>query len=153
MVSQFAKDKGGWIRLVEVFVSIMLLVGVMLIISTNNSSGKSGLQEEITNKEVAMLRDIELNNTMRTEILNIAQASLPLEWEDIQLQIPEVSNRINSLTPKNLECVAKICILSDVCTVDWNAPGDVYVKAVVISADLNNYSPRQLKLFCSMKSD
>ena len=153
MVNKFAKNRRGWIRLVEVFVSIMLLVGIMLVISTNNSSGKSGLQEEITSKEVAILRDIELNNTLRTDVLNVAQASLPLEWEDFQSQIPDVSNRITFLAPKNLECAAKICILSDACTINWNAPGDVYVKSVVIAADLDNYSPRQLKLFCSMKSD
>lgn len=147
------KNKKGWIRLVEVFVSIVLLAGVLLIVATSNSSNKSTLDEEMTQKEIAILRDIQLNNQMRSQILGVPQANLPLEGDGFASQLPEVSGRINSLTPPNLECRAKLCTLNDACIINWVPEGDIYAKSVMISADLDTYLPRQLKLFCSPKGD
>ncbi|MGY4884824.1 MAG: hypothetical protein ACP5NZ_04575 [Nanobdellota archaeon] len=146
-------NKKGWIRIVEVFVSIVLLTGVLLIITTGNSSEKSSLQDEITLKEGAILRDIELNNDLRSQILEIPQNNLPLEWEALNSQLPDVTSRINALVPANLECRAKLCELRDNCIIGWTPDGDLYAKAGVISADLDTYSPRQLKLFCTPKGD
>jgi len=123
----------------------------LLIITTGNSSEKSNLQDEITLKEGAILRDIELNNDLRSQILEIPQNNLPLEWEALNSQLPDVTSRINELVPANFECRAKLCELRDNCIISWTPDGDLYAKAVVISADLDTYSPRQLKLFCTSK--
>jgi hypothetical protein len=147
------KNKRGWIRLVEVFISIVLLAGVLLIVATNNSSSKSTIEDEITQKQIAILRDVEINNQMRSQILDIPQGSLPIEGEVFTSQLPEVSSRINALTPANLECRAKLCTLNDACIINWVPEGDIYAKSVMISADLDTYLPRQLKLFCSPKTD
>ena len=152
-IENITKNKRGWIRIVEVFVSIVLLTSVLLVVSTKNSSKDIELQEQISNKEVAILQDIELNNQMRSEILGVAQENLPLEWEEFGSSLQDITARINTLVPKDLECQAKLCLLSDICMTNWSPKGDVYAKSVVISADLNNYSPRQLKLFCTLKSD
>ena len=146
------KCKKGWIRLVEVFVAIVLLASVLLLVSTKNSSYDTSLQDQIYKKEAAMLRDIELNNTLRTQILSIPQGSLPLEWEGLTSQLDEVSSRITLLAPANLECRAKLCTLNDACIMNWATEGDLYARSAVIAADLNTYSPRQLKLFCTPKS-
>ncbi len=147
------KNKKGWIRLVEVFVSIVLLAGVLLIVATNNSSNKSTLEEEVTQKEIAILRDIQLNNQMRTQILDVPQGNLPIEGEAFSSQLPDVNNRINSLTPANLECRTKLCTLNDACIINWNPEGNLYAKSSMISADLDTYLPRQLKIFCTPKTD
>ena len=148
----YKKYKKGWIRLVEVFISIILLGGVLLIVTTRNSAYSTEVQDEISEREVAILRDIELNNTLRTEILSIPQQSLPLEWGSFVSQLEEVADRIGVLTPANLECRAKMCLVLDNCIMDWSPDGDVYAKSVIISADLDTYSPRQLKLFCTKKA-
>lgn len=146
------KDKKGWVTIVEVFISIGLLIAVLLVVINKTSTSNTELRDQIDNKETAILMDIELNNQMRTEIVEIAQSSLPVDWASFNSTLPDVASRINTLTPKNLECRAEICLLNDVCLMNWSPGGDVYAKAVVIAADLNTYSPRQLKLFCTLKS-
>lgn len=150
--------KRGWIRLVEVFVSIVLLTGVLLVITSRNSSYNTDIQKEISEKQTAILRDIELNTMLREEILNAA--GLPVEWEEFESEVPFVKQRINDLTPPDLGCIAKICMINELCLIDDAvidaesfSGEDIYVKAAVISAEpgIDVYSPRELKLFCIKK--
>ena len=141
------KSKRGWIRLVEVFIAILLVTGVLLVVSSRiNYYVKDDSFIEMSKKEIAILRDIELNNTLRTEILG---APLPTEWADFGSPLQKTRDRIINLTPPNLECMAKICAVGDNCIIDELAGRNVYAEAVFISSDLNTYFPRQIKLFCS----
>jgi len=141
------KSKKGWIRLVEVFIAILLVTGVLLVVSSRiNYYVKDDSFIEMSKKEIAILRDIELNNTLRTEILG---APLPTEWSSFDSSLQKTRDRIIELTPPNLECIAKICDLDDSCTTDGLSGRNVYAEAVFISSDLNTYFPRQIKLFCS----
>jgi len=141
------KDKRGWIRLIEVFIAILLITGALLIVARrNNTMGDSATYMEISREEIAVLRDIELNNSLRNEILSVN--SLPVEWENFSTLLPNVKSRIEYLTPPNLKCQAKICWINRLCTVDELSGENIYAETVVISANLNKYSPRQLKLFC-----
>jgi hypothetical protein len=144
------KSKRGWVRLIEVFIAILLLTGVLLVvINRSNSPEKNTLYNQMSNKELAILRDIELNDTMRAEILSIL--TLPLDWTSFNLNgLEDVKSRIIYLTPTNLKCEAKICAIDENCISELSGE-NVYARAVFISADLNTYSPRQLKLFCSEK--
>ena len=145
-------NKKGWIRLVEVFIAILLLTGVLLIITNRSSSDKNNLQVEISKKEIAILRDIELNNSFRAEILNINPENLPIRWDSFNdNELQDVKNRITYLAPKNFECEAKICLINEICIIDNLLGKEVYAEAVIISADLDTYSPKQLKLFCMKK--
>jgi len=153
MKNKREKNSKGWVRLVEVFIAILLLTGVLLVVvSRSNSPDENKLHIEIAQKEIAILRDIELNNTLRTEILNVA--SLPVEWEDFNSQgLQEVKDRINYLMPSNFECEAKICEIYETCVIDEFSEENIYAESVLISANLNTYSPRQLKLFCVVGKD
>jgi hypothetical protein len=141
------KNKRGWVRLVEAFLAIVLLTSVLLVISNTNSTYKNDVQNEISKKQVAILRDIQLNEDLRAEILS---ATLPVEWENFDSSgLSEVRDRIEALSPKDLKCSAKLCTIDEPCIIKDNSGGDVYAKSVFISANLNIYSPRQLKLFCT----
>jgi hypothetical protein len=154
MVKSIIKyNKKGWIRLVEVFIAIMLLTGVLLLVVTRNSSQNNTFREEMSKKELAILRDIELNNSLRTEILAIDSANFPVEWENFDSGLQNVRDRITYLTPKNLECKAKICFMNENCIMEDSSGEDLYAESVIISADVETYSPRQLKLFCMSKSN
>lgn len=149
MVKEIAiKNKRGWIRLVEAFVAIVLLTSVLLIVTSSNSSPKLSLQEEISQRQVAVLRDIQLNDSLRAEILSINIDALPVEWEDFESDAPLVRERIEFLAPQELECSAKICVINEPCVLSGISDKEVYAKSVVISANANYYSPRQLKMFC-----
>jgi len=57
-------------------------------VTTRNSAYSTEVQDEISEREVAILRDIELNNTLRTEILSIPQQkSFPLNGEVLFSQL------------------------------------------------------------------
>jgi hypothetical protein len=141
------KSKRGWIRLIEVFIAILLMTGALLIVANRTNPSENNAEYlEISKNEIAILRNIELNNTLRTEILN-AQ-NLPIEWESFGVLLPNVKSRIEYLAPPNLKCEAKICWINRLCTIEGNSEENIYAEAVVISADLNKFSPRQLKLFC-----
>ena len=140
------KSKKGWIRLVEVFIAILLVTGVLLVVSSRiNSYAKTDAFVETSKKEIAILRDIELNNTLRTEILG---APLPTEWANFDSTLPLTRDRIIKLTPSNLECRAKICAVGDNCITEELAGRNIYAESVFIAADLDTYAPRQIKLFC-----
>jgi hypothetical protein len=150
MINTKIKSKRGWVRLVEVFIAILLLTGVLLVVvNRTNFSDKNSLYVEMSKKEFAILRDIELNNSLRTEILSVTP---PVEWDNFSSELQNVRNRIIYLTPSNLECQAKICQINEDCIIDDGSSGkNVYAESVLISADLNKYSPRELKLFCMEK--
>jgi hypothetical protein len=142
------KNKKAWIKIVEAFVAILLIMGVLLIIIDKGYIEKKDVSG-IYAKELSILKDIELNEKFRTDILNVANTSLPLEWNDFESNgLGDIKNKITREVPDYLDCEAKLCILSDECILNKHLEEEIYVQSVIISANLEVYSPRQLKLFC-----
>lgn len=139
------KNKRGWIRIIEAFVAILLIASIMLMVVSKESS-KDDQSEKIYDDELSILKDIELNQTLRNEILGLS--SLPVEWEEFPEKTKE---RINQKMPVYLECEGKICDMDDNCLLDSSLEKDLYTKSVIIAANSETYSPRQLKLFCWVK--
>ena len=144
------KNKMGWIRIVEAFVSILLITGAILIVINKGYIKTPNITEKVYDTEVAVLREIELNDELRKVVLDIPQSRLPVKWDDenFPLQIREI---VNSRIPEYLECSANICALKDICGMADYIEKDVYVQAVAIAANIQTYSPRQIKLFCWQK--
>ena len=135
-------SRKGWISIVEAFTMILLITGILLIILNGESFQKDSSQE-IYEEQQGILREIQLNDSLRNDILN--SINLPVEWEELT---GSVKNKIISKTPGYLECKAKICNENDVCVLNENSDKEVFVQKVIITSTLDTYSPRQLKLFC-----
>ncbi len=150
-ITQFSgiQNKRGWIRIVEAFVAVLIIAGVILIILDKGYIKKEDPSEKIYEAENSILREIQNNNTIREEILN------PALIEGIESDEPgfpsSVNNIINLQRPSYLDCKAKICNLDDSCILNDGLEQNVYARSVAITATLTNYNPRQLKLFCWMK--
>lgn len=143
------KEKRGWIRVVEAFVAILLIAGVLLIVVNKGYIGKKDISKQIYDIEISILREIELNDSLRNEIL-----SLPLGEDSVivtEENLPNTYLKIKGRPPEYLECKAKICKLDKICIWTEDVGKDVYAEAVAISATNNVYSPRQLKIFCWKK--
>lgn len=138
------KNKRGWIRIIEVFVAILIILGVLLIVLDKEEIEKKDVTSKIYLTETAILREIQLNNTLREDILN---AEIPVEEGDDGFP-SSIANQIDSRTPAYLSCMPKICQLSDACDLDEPVKKNTYVRSVAIVTDLETYDPRQLKLFC-----
>ena len=135
--------------MIEVFIAIMLMAGgVVFVLNKNSFAG--GEVIEASEKLTHIIKTIQRDYSLRGEILN---AVLPVEWDDFGSSgLTNTRAKIIEKTPENLICEAKVCALDDDC-VNAGAPEDrnTYSESGYFSADLDTYSPRQLKLFCWRK--
>lgn len=150
------RNKKGWIRIVEAFIALMIIAGVLLIFINKGYLGqKSEISERVYQVQISILREIQLDDGLRGEILGLATANVQDPGlSSYNPNFPElVSKRITERSPEYLECNAKICELDKVCPQPSETPveKDVYAQAVAITANSETYEPRQLKLFCWTK--
>jgi hypothetical protein len=141
------KNKRGWIRIVEAFFSLLLIAGALLIVLNKGYLGGEDQSARIYDLQLSVLREIELDDILRQEILNVNEAILPIE--DTHSSFPkDVMERINERMPDSFTCKAKICEINVLCELNEYIDKDVYAQPVAITATLEDYSPRQLKIFC-----
>lgn len=138
--------KHGWVRVVEAFISILLIVGILLTIINKGYLDKSDISSKIYEEENSILKEIELNQTLRNDILSGEQ--LPIEWENFPQSIKD---KIENEISEYVECEARICNVNAICELENYPEKSVYVNSVFISSNLSKYSPRQLRLFCWMR--
>ncbi len=136
--------KKAWISVLESFIAVTLIMLIVTIIIEQNILEEKNSSEDIFLKETGILRGIEFNDTMRSEIL---AASLPIYLNSSSFPA-SVKAEIGSKKPAYLNCTAKICGISSVCTIDENIDEEIYAQSVFISANATDYSPRELKIFC-----
>ncbi len=133
--------KRGWIEIVEAFVAILLIAGVVLIILNQSYLSKSDISEKVYNVEVFILREIQTSDHFRQEISD-AEEPLPIEWEDDRFP-QDVKEKIIERTPDYLNCTAKICNLNETCSLRRTEEiekqikdKDIYAQSVSITAIL-----------------
>jgi len=138
------KNKKGWIKIIEAFAAILLITIIMLLVITNKNTQNQQTYSKIYNKQILILREIQLNSTLRNDILNL-NTETPVTGEDI----PEsIITKINQRKIPNLICKAIICSINSDCELENLPEKDIYVQSAVISATKEIYNPKQIKLFC-----
>jgi len=145
------KNKRGWIRIVEAFVAVLLVTGVVLVIIDRGYIEKEDISTKVYKAQLSILREVESDDCLREDILNVEE--LPVSWENFNEEnnLLDVKERILKRVPNYLECEARICALTDICEFDKDYNIDIYAQAVGVTATLEIYDPRQLKLFCWVK--
>jgi len=142
------KNNKGWIKIVEAFIAILLIMGVLLILINRGYIGEKDISSQVYDMEVSILREIQLNDTLRDKILNAGEP--PIEWEDVNFPL-DIKNKIINRIQKYLECKAKICKMDEICELKEYPEKDVYAQAVAITTTLQTPEEKQLKqlkLFC-----
>jgi hypothetical protein len=144
-------NKRGWIRIVEAFIAVLLIAGVLLIVINRGYIGRSDVSEQVYKVQLSVLREIELDDDLRSKVLEVGENQLPVNWtsfNNTKYRLGDVKQRIIDRTPEYLTCEARICKLDVICAQEKFIEHDVYAQSVAITADLERYAPRQLKLFC-----
>lgn len=143
-------NKKGWLRIVEAFTSIMLITGVLIILAESSRLETQIFSAQVYDSEHAILREIQLDSQLRSEILSVSSSSPQTEWNDFEANnLGSVKSRIESKTPSHLECVAKLCGIFEACVSNLSpAEKDIFVQSVFISANISGYNPKKLNLFC-----
>lgn len=140
MVKNLLNNKRGWIKIVEAFIAIMLVAGVLLFVINRGYIGKTDISDRVYQAQLSILREIELNDTLRTQILDA----------ELGGDVPQdVLNKIEQRKPDYLTCTAEICKMDVICESDETPlEKDIYAQPVAIAAEGSTFDPRQLKLFC-----
>lgn len=134
-------EKRGWIRVVEAFVAILLIAGMVLSLLGGGYIKKEDKSLQIYGVENGILRDIQNNDTSRIEVLN-ENLTMPAEWSNVPVSIRE---RVQLDPPNYLICTAKICDIGDSCLLSGTRQEDIYVRSALFSGLTTS---RQLKIFC-----
>lgn len=144
------KNKRGWIKIVEAFSAILLVWVVLLTVLDQTNLKREDISSEVYDQEVRMLREIQLNGTLRDIILNLG---LPIYSGDSNFPVL-LNTTLNNSAPPYLNCRSKICAVNDECNLvgkEIISSKEVYVQQVLIVADAYEFSSRKLKLFCWQK--
>lgn len=144
------KNYKGWIKILEAFIAILLVSTVLLIVITQGYLGEKDISSQVYDIEIAILREIQLNDTLRDDVLDIVP---PIEWGNSTF--PQgIKDKINSRVPSYLECNAKICWLNESCGLSEYPKENVYAQAAAITTTLETPEEeqlKQLKIFCWKK--
>jgi len=137
------RNRSGWIEIVEAFVAVLLVAGVLLVVINKGTFGKTDISDQVYTAQLSILREIETNDAFRAEIL--AVSPLPA------LAPTDIQNRINLRAPNYLICQGQICALSDKCVFSSTVQKDIYAQEVIITSTIQTIDYRKLKLFCWTK--
>lgn len=144
-------NKKGWIRIVESFVAILLIASFLLILLNKGYFGENNNDPKIYSAQLAVLREISSDNELRQLIIEVEET--PLKWENFESNgLNKLKEKINQRIPDYLVCEAKICAPEQKCSFDnTNIEKSIYAQSILISATVEDYNPKQLKLFCWSK--
>ncbi|MBI2043203.1 hypothetical protein HYT25_02330 [Candidatus Pacearchaeota archaeon] len=146
------KNKQGWIKIVEAFTSILLIAGALLIIINSLGLQVPDSSVFVYDSEYAILREIQLNNDLRNDIIAVPVGNLPIEWDDFNgppNNLDDVKDKIETRAPGYLKCEAQLCEIQDDCVINLVPDDkDVFVQSSFFGANQNLYAPRKLNLFC-----
>jgi len=130
------KGKHGWLKIVEAFVAIMLIMTTALIVINREYVEERDISENVYEAEIKILEDVVEKYKNADDKEGYVITNLP---EDI-----------NSRTPNYLDCQGQVCNVSK-CESPEEIPDDkedIYVQSMII---LNKDEDKELKLFCWLK--
>lgn len=133
--------------MVEAFLSVLLIAIVLTIIINNQNIKTNDVSSNVYNYEVYMIKSVELNDSLRNNIVNMSDSNLPSNWENSTFP-SDVKDKIQNLTLSSLFCEAQICWTNSSCDFWQEIKSNIYTQRVFISSSYQNYNPRQLKIFC-----
>lgn len=136
------KSRRGWIKVLEAFMAIVLLLG-MLIIVVNNINETQDNTSIIEKNNIKILRNIEMNSTLRTEIIN---SGVPLNSSSESFPT-QLDNYLNSNVLIGTNCTLYLCGLYSECFVDYTDT-ESYSSSVYVFSNQNTYNPREVKISC-----
>jgi len=125
-------NKKAWLRILEAFIGIMLVAGVLIFVVSNQTTENSN-SAYIEHLQSSILDEISLNESLRIAVLS--------------KDIITINETINKRIPSNLEFDVKICELEQEvgCKAEY-VEKETYNKDKIIVSNLTQYSPKKVRL-------
>ena len=130
-------NKRGWLRILESFIGIMIIAGVLLFIYSNQPKQKIDTSY-ISYLQSQILDEIETNESLRNNILS---GKITLINESAEAKIPNT-----------MGFEVKVCELQDeVGCKGTYIEKERFTKDKIIATNLTLYSPKKVRLIIWMK--
>lgn len=142
------RDKGGFIRIVEAFVAILLITGVVLYVLSNKGLKSDKTQEKIYDTEDVILKEISRIQEYREKI--VAYNTTQPDEKDKEFIAMLQTVVVNPKIPSGFSSAINICEPEIQCPLPIAYPEkdvEIYSRSRAISATLEQYSPKQLRIF------
>ncbi len=130
------KNKKGWIRIVEAFLAVLIVMGAVVIIMARQPV-QSSADNQIYERQTQILEIIRNNNSLRSNILDGKTYNV----DDI----------IVAMIPSSWNFTTSICDINDICSANVPLGKDIYTKEIIISSNLTLYSTKKLRFSVWMR--
>jgi len=132
-----AKDRKAWLRIVEAFLAIIIILSAVLVIMVKQKP-KADISGAVYERQGQILDIISKNEELRNDVL--------IEKSD------EINSAILNLIPGNWDYSINICNLTLICPNPIQVyETEVYSREKMITSNLTKYSPKKLSFFVWMK--
>ena len=130
-------DKKAWLRIVEAFLAIIIILGAVLVIMIKQEP-KTDISESVYERQGQILEIISKNEALRNDVL--------IEKTDV------IESTILELVPGNWNYSINICGLTLICPNPVQVhETEVYSREKMITSNLTKYAPKKLRFFVWMK--
>jgi hypothetical protein len=143
-------NKRGWVEIVEAFIAVLLISGVLLFLVSQGNFEKTDFSTRVYTTQISILREIQTNDIFRNEILSPLDSILPIEWGSPNFPA-DIKEKISQRTPDYLDCMGQICSGEDECILPYPQKEEVYAQEVIIFSTLEHIGFRKFKIFCVEK--
>ncbi len=126
------RNKRGWLRIFEAVIAVVLILGAILMMYTNQrKSADDGAY--ISDWQEEILARIAENSSLRNSVVS----------ENVTV----VEDFIKERLLPNLNFSIRICNLTEPCPLEFYVDRDIFVKPRTISGTLEVYNPKELRFF------
>ena len=138
-------NKRGFVKIIEAFIAVLLVAGVLLFVVSKNSSVLDSKQERIEEIQKSILQEISQNNEYRNAVL---EGDNEIELDpNSPGKLGEIWTFVDNQIPNQLEFKIKICLLEIICSLSEYPEKDVYTRSVAITSNITTYRPKQFKIW------
>lgn len=136
MVINKKYDTKAWIRIVEAFFAILIVLGAVVVIMSKQPI-QNNIGSDVYDRQANILQIVSNNETLRSDIL-VGDNS-------------RVNSAISFIIPSSWEFSTAICNPNDICNGDIPLDREVYSSEVLISSNLTYYNVKKLRFFVWVK--
>lgn len=131
------KNKKAWLRILEAFIAIILITGVLLVLYTRTIK-KPAIGEEIYKFQKNILDEIASMPTLREDVLKGVESNVEIFAE--------------KRTPPSFNVAVEICEVDEICELSeymGREGKDIYSTERIISStiQMQDFEPKKLKVF------
>jgi len=135
--SGIMRNKKGWLRIVEAFMAIIIILGTVLVIN-QRAQAPANNDDEIRRLERNILDFVQQDDNLRSEVLSG--------------NLLGVDNLVNVIVPSGFSYTLRNCTIDppDICNPQVYIPGGVVADDTIIVANLTYFNPseaKKLKIF------